>query len=141
VSVGTRFVCSEEVFGAPEYKERIVRSTAEDTVYTRLFDIGWDAPHRVLRNRAVDEWAAAGRPVSGQRPGEGTAIATAPRAGAIIELMKYAANSYPTAGFAGDIESAVLYAGESCSLIHDIKPAAQIVRDFVAEAEAIIRGL
>jgi hypothetical protein len=40
--------------------ERVVRSKAEDTVYTSLFDIGWpNAPHRVLRNRAVAEWEAA----------------------------------------------------------------------------------
>jgi nitronate monooxygenase/enoyl-[acyl-carrier protein] reductase II len=141
VSVGTRFLCSEEAFAAPAYKDRVVRSTAEDTVYTGLFDIGWDAPHRVLRNRAVSEWEAAGRPASGQRPGEGTTIGSAPRGGANVELTKYAANSYPTPGFAGDIENAVLYAGESCALINDIKPAAEIVRDFVREAEAVIRGL
>jgi nitronate monooxygenase len=141
VSVGTRFLCSDEAFAAPVYKDRIVQSTAEDTVYTGLFDIGWDAPHRVLRNRAVDEWERAGRPASGQRPGEGTSIGTAPRGGASVELTKYAANSYPTPGFAGDIENAVLYAGESCSLISDVKPAAEIVRDFVREAEAVIRGL
>jgi NAD(P)H-dependent flavin oxidoreductase YrpB (nitropropane dioxygenase family) len=134
-------LCSEEAFAAPVYKDRIVQSTAEDTVYTGLFDIGWDAPHRVLRNRAVSEWEAAGRPASGQRPGEGTSIGTAPRGGASVELTKYAANSYPTPGFAGDIENAVLYAGESCSLINDIKPAAEIVRDFVREADAVIRGL
>ena len=141
VSVGTRFLCSDEAFAAPAYKDRVVRSTAEDTVYTGLFDIGWDAPHRVLRNRAVDEWERAGRPASGQRPGEGTSIGTAPRGGASVELTKYAANSYPTPGFAGDIENAVLYAGESCSLIGEVKPAAEIVRDFVREAEAVIRGL
>jgi hypothetical protein len=71
----------------------------------------------------------------------GTSIGTAPRGSASVELMKYAANSYPTPGFAGDIENAVLYAGESCSLISDVKPAAEIVRDFVREAEAVIRGL
>jgi NAD(P)H-dependent flavin oxidoreductase YrpB (nitropropane dioxygenase family) len=141
VSLGTRFLCSEEAFAAPDYQNRIVRSTAEDTVYTSLFDIGWDAPHRVLRNRAFTEWEAAGRPGSGGRPGEGRAIGTAQRGGAEVELMKYAANSYPTPGFKGDIENAVLYAGESCSLITDIRPAAQIVRDLVREAEAVIRGL
>ena len=118
-----------------------MRATAEDTVYTSVFDVGWDAPHRVLRNRAVSEWERAGRPVSGTRPGEGIAIGTAPRGGATVQLMKYAANSYPTPGFGGDIEDAVLYAGESCSLIDDIKPAAQILGDFVREAEAAIRGL
>ena len=32
-----------------------IRSTAEDKVYTNIFDIGWDEPHRVLRNRTVSE--------------------------------------------------------------------------------------
>jgi hypothetical protein len=35
----------------------------------------------------------------------------------------------------------VLYAGESCALVGDIKPAAQIVRDIAREAEAIVLGL
>ena len=141
VSVGTRFLCSEEAFAARAYKEKIVQSAAEDTVYTELFNIGWDAPHRVLRNRAVIEWQAAGCPASGERPGDGSVIGTAVRGGAVAELQKYAANSYPTLGFEGDVEDAVLYAGESCSLIDDIKPAAEIVRDFEREAEAIARSL
>ncbi len=110
VSLGTRFLCSDEAFAAVEYKDRVVRSTAEDTVYTSLFNIGWDAPHRVLRNRAVSEWEAADRPAGGERPGEGTVIGTAPRGDATAQLMKFAANSVPTAGFDGDIENAVLYA-------------------------------
>ena len=70
VSMGTRFVASEESRAAPEYKQRIVRARAEDTVHTMLFDIGWpDAAHRVIRNKAIDEWEAAGSPPSGQRPG------------------------------------------------------------------------
>ena len=107
VSVGTRFVCSEEAFAAQGYKDRIVRSVAEDTIYTQLFNAGWDAPHRVLRNRAVTEWEAIG-----DRQGEGTVIGTAPRGDGEASLLKYAANSYPTLGFDGDLEAAVLYAGE-----------------------------
>ena len=42
--------------------------------------------------------------------------------------------------FTGDIERTALYAGESCTLINDIKPAAQIVRDVVREAEEVLRG-
>jgi hypothetical protein len=37
------------------------------------------------------------------------------------------------------MEQIALYAGESCSLIHDIKSAGQIVREIVHEAEAIIK--
>jgi nitronate monooxygenase len=36
--------------------------------------------------------------------------------------------------FEGDIEYASLWAGESCSVVNDIKPAAEIVADLVREA-------
>jgi NAD(P)H-dependent flavin oxidoreductase YrpB (nitropropane dioxygenase family) len=45
----------------------------------------------------------------------------------------------PTAGFQGDIEYAPLWAGTSVSDVHDIKPAGEIVRDLVREAEAALR--
>lgn len=35
----------------------------------------------------------------------------------------------------------MLYAGESCGLVNDIKPAAQIVRDVVREAEETLKEL
>jgi NAD(P)H-dependent flavin oxidoreductase YrpB (nitropropane dioxygenase family) len=138
VSLGTRFLCSEEALAERAYKERVIQSTATDTVLTSLFNLPWDAPHRVLRNKAVAEWEAAGCPPPGQRPGEGTIIGTAPRAGTPMECVRYAGASYPSSGFTGDMEYAVLYAGTSCELIHDIKPAAQIVRDLVREAEAVL---
>jgi nitronate monooxygenase len=138
VSMGTRFLCSTEASATRAYKERVVRSTAEDTVYTTLFDLGWaDAPHRVLRNKAFEEWEAAGRPASGQRPGEGTIVGTVSVAGTTMEVPKYGA-MIPITSFSGDMESVALLAGESCSLVHDIKPAAQIVQDLVREAEEVI---
>jgi NAD(P)H-dependent flavin oxidoreductase YrpB (nitropropane dioxygenase family) len=141
VSLGTRFLCSNEALAEPAYKERVVHSTAEDTVYTTLFNIGWDAPHRVLRNKIVSAWEAAGHPAPGQRPGEGTIVGTAPRGDTPMELRRYTPSSYPSLGFRGDIEDTVLYAGESCGLIHDIKPAAQIVQDLMREAEEVVARL
>jgi NAD(P)H-dependent flavin oxidoreductase YrpB (nitropropane dioxygenase family) len=141
VSLGTRFLCSEEALAEPAYKERVVRSTAEDTVYTTLFNIGWDAPHRVLRNTIVAAWEAAGCPPPGRRSGEGTIVGTAPRGDKPMVLTRYTPSSYPSLGFMGDIEDTVLYAGESCSLIHDIKPAAQIVRDLMREAAEVMARL
>ena len=141
VSMGTRFVASEETRVLREYKERIVKSQAEDTVYTLLFDIGWpNAAHRVLRNKAYNEWEAAGQPPTGKRPGEGSVIGTMLVAGTTIEVPKYGVFP-PMHGFTGNTEQAVLYAGESCRLIHDIKPAGQIVRDIVQEAEEVLRDL
>lgn len=142
VSMGTRFVASEEAQVIREYKERIVKSTAEDTVYTLLFDIGWpDAAHRVLRNKAYNEWEAAGRPTTGKRPGEGSIAGTMPLAGTTIEVPKYGIFP-PMPGFTGDMEQIALYAGESCRLINDIKPAGQIVRDIIVrEAEEVMKRL
>ena len=141
VSMGTRFVCSEETLVTRAYKERITKSKAEDTVYTFLFDVGWpDAAHRVLRNTEVNEWEAAGRPVTGKRPGEGTLNGTMQMADTMVEMPRYGIFP-PMPGFTGDMERTALYAGESCSLINDIKPAAEIVKDVIKEAEELLRGL
>jgi nitronate monooxygenase/enoyl-[acyl-carrier protein] reductase II len=141
VSMGTRFLASEESRASHEYKQRVVRARAEDTVHTTLFDVGWpDAPHRVLRNKAVDEWEAAGRPPSGRRPGEGTIVGRMPVGGTMTDVPRYFTGN-AMIGFEGDLEYTALYAGESCSLVNDIRPAAAIVRDIVAEAEAVLREL
>jgi nitronate monooxygenase len=136
--MGTRFLASEEAQAPREYKERIVQSTAEGTVYAQLFDIGWpDAPHRVLRNKAVAEWEAAGRPPPGRRPGEGTVVGNMPLAERLVDVVRYAVSS-PKPGFTGDLDYLALYAGESGSLVRDITPAAQIVREVMREAEEVL---
>ena len=140
VSLGTRFLCSEESRAAQEYKDRIVAATAEDTSYTKMFDIGWpDAPHRVLRNGAVREWEAAGSLPIGSRAGEGDVIGKMPVAGETIELPRYGI-FMPMEGFEGDIDHAVLYCGQSCSLVDDIRPAADIVRDLARAADSVLAG-
>ncbi len=139
VSMGTRFLASDEAMVTPEYKQRVVHSGAADTVYTSLFDLGWpDAPHRVLRNRAFTEWEAAGEPPSGERPGEGTIVGSAPVGGMTFDVPRYAATP-PVTGFRGDMDYVALYAGQSCELVRDIKPAAAIVRDLAREATAALR--
>jgi NAD(P)H-dependent flavin oxidoreductase YrpB (nitropropane dioxygenase family) len=138
VSVGTRFLCSNEAAAARAYKERIVRAEAEDTVHTLLFDIGWpNAAHRVLRNKAYAEWEAAGSPESGKRPGENVTFAKMPFAGTSLDMPRYHI-FMPLEGFEGDMEYAALYSGQSCSLVNDIKPAAEIVEDLVKGAEAAL---
>lgn len=135
VSLGTRFLCSDESRAA--YKDRVVAATAADTYYTKLFDLEWsDAAHRVLRNRIVDEWLAAGSPARGRRAGEGEITGRMPVGGQVIELPRYSI-FMPMDGFEGDLDSSVLYAGESCSLVSDVRPAADIVATLAADADAI----
>jgi NAD(P)H-dependent flavin oxidoreductase YrpB (nitropropane dioxygenase family) len=104
IAMGTRFVASTECEAHPSYKSALVRAKGDETVLTDLFDIGWPAAHRVLRNSTFDRWDAAGRPPSGSRPGEGDieamamyagqgvgAIAGEEAAGEIVERFAYAA--------------------------------------------------
>jgi NAD(P)H-dependent flavin oxidoreductase YrpB (nitropropane dioxygenase family) len=135
VSLGTRFVACDEANAHPDYKARIVASSAADAVYTEdLFDGGWPgAPHRALRNRLLGEWEEAGFPPSGSRPGEGTSIGRRVYPWSTAEWPRYAVGMV-TREFDGDVEYAPLWAGESCSVVNDIKPAAQIVADLVREA-------
>jgi NAD(P)H-dependent flavin oxidoreductase YrpB (nitropropane dioxygenase family) len=134
-AMGTRFLASDEAHASPAYKQRLVAARAEDTVLTSLYDIGWpDAPHRVLRTRVYDTWEAAGRPPSGSRPGEGTSIGTATIGSMAIPVPRYSTIP-PLPDFAGEIDDFCLYAGQSCTLIADVRPAAAIVAETVRDAE------
>ncbi|MBI2799184.1 MAG: nitronate monooxygenase [Gammaproteobacteria bacterium] len=141
VSLGTRFLATTEARVVQAYKDMLVSARAEDTVYTRLFDVGWeDAEHRVLRNREYNEWEAAGSAAPGHRVGEGTTIGQIEMFGSVVDIPKYSVLP-PLIGYRGDLQQAALYAGESVRLIDDIKPAAQVVRDLVRETEAVLAEL
>ena len=136
VYVGTRFLVSEESDAHPIYKEKVLRSVESDTLYSGLFDIGWpDAPVRTLRNSTVAMWEAAGRPPSGQRPGEGDVIVTLEdgRPG-----IRYASGT-ATSAITGDIEAMALWAGQGVGLATRIQPAGEIVRELAQEAESALR--
>jgi len=137
--IGTRFLASEEAAIHPRYRELLLQASETDTVFAEeLFDINWPkAPHRVLRNKTVASWEAAGRPPSGQRPGEGDVIATSPAAGSIVRYQ----SATPRTDTEGDIEAMSLWAGQSVGLVAKVQPAGDIVRDIAAEAEAILRRL
>lgn len=63
-----------------------------------------------------------------------TAIGRNPRlSGETAEWLRYAPGM-ATPEFDGDIEYAPLWAGESCSVVNDVKPAAQIVGELVRDA-------
>jgi len=135
---GTRFVATEEANVADEYRDRVTAADETDTVRTALFDVGWpDRPHRVLRNSTITEWEAAGRPESGDRPGEGETIA-AFQSG--TDIPRYSVNP-PVDGTTGDVEAMAQYAGQSVGTVDEGRPAAQVVEDIAATAEATIDQL
>jgi len=58
--------------------------------------------------------------------------------GELIAWPRYAAGM-ATPDFDGDVEDVPLWAGESCGVVNDIKPAGAIVRDLARDAEAALR--
>jgi hypothetical protein len=55
----------------------------------------------------------------------------------VQDWPQYAVGSIPP-DFEGDLERVPMFAGESCTVVNDIKPAAEIVRDLVRDAEAAL---
>ena len=137
--IGTRFLASAEAAIHPHYRERLLNASETDTVYLEnLFDIGWPhAPHRVLRNKTVIDWEAAGRPEAGLRPGEGEIVAVSKSIG---ELVRYRAYT-PAFDVEGDVESLSMWAGQGVGLVHKLQPAAEIVNEIDAEASTILKRL
>lgn len=136
VYIGTRFIVSEESAAHPIYKDKVVESDETDTVYSRVFDSGWpDAAHRTLRNSTVANWEAAGRPPTGERPGEGEVVATM---GDGSPAMRYAVGA-AVSDTTGDIEALPLWAGQRLGYATRIQPAEEIVRELVEETERALR--
>ena len=130
--LGTRFVASEESMAHQVYKQKLVVAGAGDTIYSTLFNIGWEnAPHRVLRNSTVEIWEKAGRPPRGKRPNEGEVLA---RRTDGTSIVRYSFSS-PVTTMQGDVEGLAHYAGQGVGLIKHIEPAARIVERLKEETE------
>ncbi len=139
VWIGTRFLASDEAAIHPRYREVLLQANETDTVYLdNRFDIRWpNAPHRTLRNQTVRTWEAAGRPPSGDRPGEGDIIGVSRSSGPIVRYQSYT----PGADAEGEIDAMSLWAGQSVGLVTKTQRAADIVREIAEQARSIVRQL
>jgi len=136
--MGTRFVAAEETGAHPDYLARLLVARETDTFHSSLFDIGWpDAPHRTLRNATIEAWLAAGRPPSGQRPGEGDILAHRADGSEIVRYQSISVRD----SVSGNVADLSLWAGQGAALVHDVLPAGEIVRRVAAQAEAVLAGL
>ncbi len=136
VWVGTRFVASQEAFAHDEYKRRILKAEAAETVRTTIFGPEWPhQPMRVIRNRVVNEWIDREKEVVYNGPTE--FIGATNIAGQHVPLPKFSA-LLPMPETVGDFDAMCLTAGESVGLVKEIKPAGEIVRGMVEEAGSII---
>lgn len=133
--VGTRFLLADEAPIHPVYRDLVIEASETDTVYSTLFDGNWqDAPHRTLRNSTVDLWERSGRSAAGFRPGEGDELARRVDGSPIHRYD----SAMPLDTTTGEIEPLSLWAGQDVGLAREVMPAAEIVRELVADATRAI---
>ncbi|MCH7484945.1 MAG: nitronate monooxygenase [Chloroflexi bacterium] len=119
---GTRFIATPEAQAAPGYRDAIVRSNEADTMRTRAYT---GKPARTIKTAYAEEWE--------QKKDE---IQPFPMQ-AMISVQNQVFD-YPGLTESFDPARTFMPAGQGAGMIHDIKPAADIVRDIVREAEAVI---
>lgn len=127
--MGTRFLASTEMAVRPAWKEMILHAESQDARHSALTDLilpPYNRPHdpavaRVLPTPFAEQWR--------ERPND---------------LAERAASLAPTILneiLSGGGEDYAPFAGQSVGLIHDIRPAADIVRRTVEEAEQILSSV
>ncbi len=109
VQIGSRFVCTPEASSHQNFKEAILHAAEGDT----MLSIKKIVPVRLLKNKFA------------------TAIQTAEAKGATAsELQTILGRARAKKGmFEGDMEEGELEIGQVSSMIHSIKPAAEIVKE------------
>ena len=125
VWLGTRFVASAEANNAEWVRQRVVAAGTDDTVFTKVYDIISGAPFprgigdRVLRNNFTTHWHGHEDEVIARRN----------------ELQPQVTE----ASKAGDAQVAPARAGNAAGLINQVRPAGEIIRAIITEAELILR--
>ncbi|HPF11655.1 MAG TPA: nitronate monooxygenase [Flavobacteriaceae bacterium] len=115
VQVGSRFVASEESSAHPAFKQVVVDAEEGATELT-LKEL---APVRLIKNKFYNDLKALYQ-----------------KAPSVEELQALLGRARAKRGmFEGDLEEGELEIGQISGLIHDIKPAAQIVHDLIREYE------
>ena len=126
VWMGTRFIASQEAHAGLLYKQVIVDANDEDTIVTRSYS---GKPMRVFKNEWTADWE--------KRPQD-------------IQAFPMQAMLSHQAGVMGGIggqieglsrERSAFAMGQGAGAIHDVKSAAEIIQEIVAEAQSIIARL
>lgn len=124
--IGSRLWASEEASVHPAFQARALDENGDGTVRTTVVDVvrklEWPKPFtaRVVRTGFVDEWHG--------REAELAEAAVSER-----EMRRYV-----SAMQSGDAENTGVWVGEAAGLIHDVKPAGELIRQIAAQAETLL---
>jgi len=129
--IGTPLLATNEAVEISDaYKQKILAASAEDSVFTRVFDLldekVWGIPPwpetigaRVIRNETVDQWQGH----------EDQLAAT----------IDKAATEFKSRLQADEMRWRPIYAGPSAGVVHSIRPAADVIREVCDDAERLLR--
>lgn len=118
--VGTALLACPEAAGSPAARQRVLAAGEHDTVLTRVFDLAqglrWPEryPGRALRNEFTTRWH-----------GREADLVEDARAG---DALREARQRH-------DYDVAYIYAGQASTLVRAERPAGEVVRDLVTQAE------
>ena len=124
--VGTAFVATPEAVEVPDaFKERIVQSDGQDTIFTQLYDLIGDSPWpqgiaaRVYSNRFVQTWDGHEEEIQHRKE----------------DLASDAAEAWAR----HDPEVASVYMGQSAASVGSIRPVGEVLREICGDAERLLR--
>jgi enoyl-[acyl-carrier protein] reductase II len=120
VQIGTRFMCAEECTIHPAVKQQVLKAKDRDTVVTGR---STGHPVRVIKNKLARQIMELDRD---NRPDE---------------IEELGSGKLALAMRTGDVEMGSLMAGQAAAMVCEIKPAAAIVTEMVADAEAAMARL
>ena len=124
VLVGTRLWASTEALVTPEAQQRAVGASGDDTSRTRVYDIvrqrDWPGEYdlRLVTNPLIEAWHGNESELRARLP--------------------EAVSAFKKAVAEQDFTVVTPIVGEAISLVHDVRPAADIVRDMVGDAARIL---
>ena len=121
IQMGTCFICSTECIAHPQFKEMVLKAQDRATVIT-----GEPTGHpvRVLKNKMARQFLAMEKDGASKE-----------------DLERFGEGKLPLGVIQGDMENGSLMSGQIAGLVDSIKPARDIIKETVAEAESILARL
>lgn len=121
IQMGTRFICTDECIAHAQYKQAIVNANERSTMVTGA-TLGH--PVRCLRNPMAHEFEELER-----------------RGASEQEILDFGTGRLRRAVMDGDVTHGSVMAGQIAGLVHEVLPAAEVLRRTIAQAEEILARL
>jgi enoyl-[acyl-carrier protein] reductase II len=121
IQMGTRFICTNECQVHPHYKDMVLKAGDRATITTGR-SLGH--PVRALRNPMTRKFEEMEKLSLTEE-----------------QLIEFGTGKFKLAVVNGDVAEGSFMAGQSCGLVNDIVPCAELIQRIIAQAEAVLGRL